>query len=135
MNNIKFLKYFLLTSILLSPIEHANAGKGKLVLEGLEFFGGRTLSRSFTPGTYSRRAFFSTLQRNNPQPEREEMTDKTNTINKKLQVVDVGKKDYKFDPKTSMYYYEDKGNKELQGTKKPELKEFDTFVEFDVKKK
>ena len=134
MNNIKFLNYFLLTSILLSPIEYANACKGsKLLLEGLEFVGGRTLSRSFTSGTCSRRAFFSTLQRDDLQSEREEMTDKT--MKKKLQVVDVGKKDYKFDPKTSMYYYEDKGTKELNDMKRPELKENDTFDEYDVKKK
>ena len=54
---------------------------------------------------------------------------------KKLQIVDIGKKTYKFDPKTSMYYYEDEGTKELANTRKPEIKQFDTFVEFDVKKK
>ena len=67
------------------------------------------------------------------QSESEEVM--SQTMKKKLQVVDIGKKDYKFDPKTSMYYYEDEGTKELEGSKKPELKEFDTFVEFDVKKK
>lgn len=54
---------------------------------------------------------------------------------KKLQIVDVGKKNCKFDPKTSMYYYEDERTKELADTSKPEIKKFDTFVKFDVKKK
>ena len=36
--------------------------------------------------------------------------------------------------KTSMYYYEDTDTQEIENIKAPELKEFDTFVEFDVKK-
>jgi len=140
MASMKFFNYLLLTSILLFPIGSANAVRSKLLLEVLGFFEGKNLARSLTSNhtpqkhfTSSRKAFFGTTQRDNPQLEREAMTDKT--MNKKLQIVDVGKKDYKFDPKTSMYYYEDKGNKELKAIKQPELKEFDTFVEFDVKKK
>lgn len=136
----KFFNYFLLSSILLFPIGDANAGRGKLLLDGFEFFVGKSVRMTTVPNrvtqknfNFFQKSFFSTTKKEAPQIEREEMTDKT--MKKKLQIVDFGKKDYKFDPKTSMYYYEDKGTKELKGIKQPELKEFDTFVEFDVKKK
>lgn len=136
----KFFNYFLLSSILLSQIESANAGRTKILLDGFEFFVGKSIGRTVNPSRMTqknfnsfKKSFFSTTKKEVPQIEREEMTDKT--MKKKLQIVDFGKKDYKFDPKTSMYYYEDKGSKELKGIKQPESKEFDTFFEFDVKKK
>lgn len=137
---MKFFNYFLLFSIFFLPIENADAGRSKLLLDGFDFFVGNSIRRITVPSRITQRqftsfqkSFFSTTRKETPQIEREEMTDKT--MKKKLQIVDVGKKDYKFDPKTSMYYYEDKGSKELKGLKQPELKEFETFVEFDVKKK
>lgn len=136
----KFFNYFLIFSILIFPIGNAHAGKSKLLLDGFEFFVGKSIGRMAVPNRVTQRnfnffqkSFFSTIKKEAPQIEREEMADKT--MKKKLQIVDFGKKDYKFDPKTSMYYYEDKGTKELKGIKQPELKEFDTFFEFDVKKK
>ena len=53
---------------------------------------------------------------------------------KTLQVVAVGGKEYKFDPKTSMYYYEEPATDDLKKLERPEIKEFDGFVGFDVKK-
>lgn len=104
------------------------------------FFRSMPLSQSFTnvynsfkQFPYAHKAFFGTTPGGNFKSEGDQTV--SNTMKKKLQIVDIGKKDYKFDPKTSMYYYEDKGTKELDGIKKPELKEFETFVEFDVKKK
>lgn len=132
---IKFLNYFLLSSILLSQMESANAVGNKLLLEGFEVFR-KSIGRTVNPGRVTQKNFNSfqkTFFGTANQIERGEMTEKTK--NKKLQIVDFGKKDYKFDPKTSMYYYEDKGSKELKGVKQPESKEFDTFFEFDVKKK
>ena len=59
MINIKLFNYLLFTSLLLLSINHANAGRGKLLLEGLEFFGRKTMSRTFPPSHIALRRFAS----------------------------------------------------------------------------
>jgi len=52
---------------------------------------------------------------------------------KKFQIVGIGEKNLKFDPKTSMYYYDEDFID--SSVSEPEKKVHDTFVEFSVVKK
>lgn len=123
-----------LTGSLFLALGEANATRTRLLLGGLEFCSEKLLGRSFTSTrpthTFSRQYFSTTTSF---LSERDGIM--KNSMKKKLQVVGVGAKDYKFDPKTSMYYYEDAGTKELEGVTTPVLKDFGSFVEFDAKKK
>jgi hypothetical protein len=129
-----FIYSLALTGSLFLALGEGNATKTRLLLEGLELCSGKFLGRSFTSTrptyTFSRN-FFSTTP--SFLSEREEIM--KNSMKKKLQVVGFGTKNYKFDPKTSMYYYEDAGTKELEAVATPVLKDFGSFVEFDAKKK
>lgn len=143
MINIKFNFFLIFISLFCLSIEHTNSVGNKLLLGGLDFLVRKTLARhcnhnhvASNKAHYFYKTFFSTISKDNLQMEREEMTDKP--IKKILKIVDIGKKDYKFDLKRGMHYYETKDNEALKNIKKLDVKDFGAFgafVEFSRKNK
>jgi hypothetical protein len=132
------------TSLVAFSLEKAHASK--FIVEEAAVNGVKLLGRSFPalPNTQRvllnqalERSLFQSKRMYSTSNHHHHLTDEKpeERFMKKLQIVDVGAKKYIFDPKTSMYYYEDVTPKDAETLTAPEIKEFDTFVEFDLKKK